>query len=120
MGAVGPGVENHLESPFVTVWRKRVMWLSCLFVAELATFTALSHFEDAIEAVVVLALFVPLCISTGGTIGVLGTRIKRRITDENRINLFRDEWEFSARRLSRRPTLTLTGRTPRASRTWKN
>jgi magnesium transporter len=69
MGAVGPGVENHLAAPFVTVWRKRVLWLSCLFIAELATFTALSHFEDAIEAVVVLALFVPLCISTGGNSG---------------------------------------------------
>jgi magnesium transporter len=69
MGAVGPGVENHLEAPFFTVWRKRVVWLSCLFVAELFTFTALSHFEDAIAAVVVLALFVPLCISTGGNSG---------------------------------------------------
>src|SRR5262249_46636103 len=32
-------------------------------------FTALSHFEDAIAEVVVLSLFVPLCISTGGNSG---------------------------------------------------
>ena len=38
-------------------------------MAELFTFTALSHFEDAIAAVVVLSLFVPLCISTGGNSG---------------------------------------------------
>src|SRR5262249_42183828 len=66
MGAVGPMDENYLQAGFVTVWRKRAVWLACLFVAELFTFTALSHFEEAIAEIVVLALFVPLCISTGG------------------------------------------------------
>ncbi|MBI1831347.1 MAG: magnesium transporter [Planctomycetes bacterium] len=69
MGAVGPMAENYLTADFVTVWRKRAFWLSCLFVAELFTFTALSHFDEAINQVVVLALFVPLCISTGGNSG---------------------------------------------------
>lgn len=69
MGAVGPLEENYLEASFVTVWRKRAFWLAMLFAAELFTFTALAHFEDAIAAVVVLALFVPLCISTGGNSG---------------------------------------------------
>jgi len=61
--------ENYLKANFFTVWRKRITWLACLFVAELFTFTALAHFEKAIQAVVVLALFVPLCISTGGNSG---------------------------------------------------
>jgi magnesium transporter len=69
MGAVGPMAENYLEANFVKVWYNRAIWLSCLFIAELFTFTALSHFEDAIAEVVVLALFVPLCISTGGNSG---------------------------------------------------
>jgi magnesium transporter len=69
MGAVGPIAENYLQADFVTVWRKRAFWLSCLFGAELLTFTMLSHFEHAIEEIVVLALFVPLCISTGGNSG---------------------------------------------------
>src|SRR5262249_48888228 len=51
------------------VWRKRAVWLACLFAAELFTFTALTHFQDAIQAVVVLSLFIPLCISTGGNSG---------------------------------------------------
>src|SRR5436305_866747 len=68
-GGVGPMAENYLEAPFVTVWRKRAFWLSCLFGAELFTFTALSHFEDEIGKLVVLSLFVPLCISTGGNSG---------------------------------------------------
>jgi len=69
MGAVGPMTENYLTANFVTVWRKRAIWLACLFIAELFTFTALSHFDEAINRVVVLALFVPLCISTGGNSG---------------------------------------------------
>ncbi len=69
MGAVGPLEQSYLDAPFVTVWRKRLVWLACLFIAELFTFTALSHFEDQIAKLVVLSLFVPLCISTGGNSG---------------------------------------------------
>jgi magnesium transporter len=69
MGAVGPITENYLEANFFTVWRKRTFWLACLFIAELFTFTALSYFDEAIAEVLVLALFVPLCISTGGNSG---------------------------------------------------
>jgi magnesium transporter len=69
MGGVDPLAENYLEAGFVLVWRKRAVWLACLFLAELFTFTALSYFEDAIAEVVVLSLFVPLCISTGGNSG---------------------------------------------------
>src|SRR5262249_20031202 len=69
MGAVAPLAENYLQANFVTVWRKRAFWLACLFLAELFTFTALAHFEDAINQMVVLSLFVPLVISTGGNSG---------------------------------------------------
>lgn len=69
MGGVVPIGENFMEANFFTVWRKRVVWLSLLFVAELLTFSALEHFEDAIKAVTVLSLFIPLCISTGGNSG---------------------------------------------------
>jgi len=69
MAGVSSIEENYLEADFTTVWRRRAIWLSALFVAELFTFTALASFEDAIQAVVALALFVPLCISTGGNSG---------------------------------------------------
>jgi magnesium transporter len=69
MGAVVPLEDNYLETSFVKLWRNRAFWLSCLFLAELFTFSALAHFEDAIAEVVVLSLFVPLCISTGGNSG---------------------------------------------------
>lgn len=53
----------------MTVWRKRAVWLAALFIAEMFTFNAMAHFDDAMKAVTVLALFVPLCISTGGNSG---------------------------------------------------
>src|SRR5581483_3431277 len=69
MGAVAPMEEHYLEANFVTLWRKRAFWLACLFVAELATFNALAYFENEIQRMVVLSLFIPLCISTGGNSG---------------------------------------------------
>jgi len=69
MGAVGAMEQRYLDTPFVTIWRKRSIWLSCLFVAELFTFTALASFERSIQTVLALSLFVPLCISTGGNSG---------------------------------------------------
>jgi magnesium transporter len=67
--AAGVIVGNYLEASFFTIWRKRAFWLACLFGAELLTFTALGSNKDAIEAVLVLSLFVPLCLSTGGNSG---------------------------------------------------
>ncbi|MGE0529494.1 MAG: magnesium transporter, partial [Bdellovibrionales bacterium] len=69
MGGVSPMTEDYLKAPLTTIWRKRAVWLSCLFVAELFTFTALAHFEEAIAQIIALSLFVPLCISTGGNSG---------------------------------------------------
>ena len=68
-GAVGPLTEPYLDVDFYRAWRTRAIWLSCLFIAELFTFTALASFENAIAQVVALSLFVPLCISTGGNSG---------------------------------------------------
>jgi magnesium transporter len=87
MGAVNPLVEDYLEADFATIWRKRAAWLSCLFVAELFTFTALSHFEHAIEKVLVLSLFVPLCISTGGNSGSQAATLITRAMALGQVNL---------------------------------
>jgi magnesium transporter len=87
MGAVNPLVEDYLEADFTTIWRKRAAWLSCLFVAELFTFTALAHFEDAIAKVLVLSLFVPLCISTGGNSGSQAATLITRAMALGQVNL---------------------------------
>jgi magnesium transporter len=69
MGGVSPIEGNYLEMHFSQVWLHRAMWLSCLFIAELLTFTAMAKYEHILEQVTVLALFVPLCIATGGNSG---------------------------------------------------
>jgi magnesium transporter len=69
MGGVGPLDENYLEASFAKVWRKRASWLSLLFVAGLFTIMALSRFQNALAEVLVLTLFIPLCIGTGGNSG---------------------------------------------------
>jgi magnesium transporter len=76
--ALGPIEGDYLNASFYQVWKSRVKWLAVLFVAELLTFTAMSQFEDAIGAIVVLALFVPLCISTGGNSGTQAATLVTR------------------------------------------
>lgn len=76
--AVGPIEGDYLQASFYRVWQSRAQWLAVLFVAELATFTVMSFFEDLIATVVVLALFVPLCISTGGNSGTQAATLVTR------------------------------------------
>jgi magnesium transporter len=69
LGGLQPITENYLEAGFVEVWRKRAVWLAVLFVAEMFTFNAMAYFDDALKVLSVLALFTPLCLSTGGNSG---------------------------------------------------
>ncbi len=61
--------EPYLDMPLLKLVRKRVGWLIVLFLGELLTATAMQFFENAIEKAVVLALFIPLIISSGGNSG---------------------------------------------------
>ena len=59
----------YLEVGFLRMMRKRGGWLSVLFLGEMLTATAMGYFEGEIEKAVVLAMFVPLIISSGGNSG---------------------------------------------------
>lgn len=61
--------EPYLDIPFFKLIKKRVGWLIILFVGEMLTATAMAFFSDEIEKAVVLSIFVPLIISTGGNSG---------------------------------------------------
>jgi magnesium transporter len=61
--------EPYLEMPLFRLFRKRAGWLVVLFLGEMLTATAMSYFEDEITKAIVLALFVPLIISSGGNSG---------------------------------------------------
>lgn len=74
------GGMEALDAPYldVGVWamiRKRAGWLAILFVGEMLTATAMSFFEGEIAHAVVLALFVPLIISSGGNSGSQATSL---------------------------------------------
>ena len=61
--------EPYLEMPLLKLFRKRIVWLVVLFLSEMLTTTAMSYFEDEIAKAVVLAIFIPLIISSGGNSG---------------------------------------------------
>jgi magnesium transporter len=61
--------EPYLDIPLLRLFRKRIGWLVVLFLGEMLTATAMGYFEDEIAKAVVLALFVPLIISSGGNSG---------------------------------------------------
>ncbi|HRD52161.1 MAG TPA: magnesium transporter [Flavobacteriales bacterium] len=61
--------DSYMSSTWLEIVKKRVGWLIILFIGESFTATAMSFFEDQIAKAVVLALFVPLIISSGGNTG---------------------------------------------------
>ena len=69
IGGVQALEEPYLDTGFFSLVRKRALWLCVLFVGELLTTTAMAHFEAELERALVLALFIPLIISSGGNSG---------------------------------------------------
>src|SRR4051812_41842225 len=61
--------EPYLDINLFTLVKKRVGWLVILFLGEMLTATAMGYFQHEIEKAVVLALFIPLIISSGGNSG---------------------------------------------------
>ena len=61
--------DAYSKTPVLTLIRKRAHWLVILFIGEMLTTSAMAQYEDEIQRAVVLALFVPLIISSGGNSG---------------------------------------------------
>jgi magnesium transporter len=59
----------YLEIPFFRLIQKRVGWLVILFLSEMFTATAMAYFNDVINKATILAIFVPLIMSSGGNSG---------------------------------------------------
>ncbi len=90
----------YLQTPFWTLVRKRTGWLVILFFGEMLTATAMGIYEAEIAKAVVLALFVPLIISSGGNSGSQAASLIIRALAVGEVTLT-DWW-----RLVRRETLT--------------
>ncbi len=88
----------YIDTPFATLIKKRAKWLVLLFLGEMLTATAMSYFEKEIARAVVLALFVPLIISSGGNSGSQAATIIIRAMAIGEISL-RDWWRVMRREI---------------------
>ena len=86
----------YLEAPFWHMLRKRGGWLAALFIGEMLTATAMTYFEHEIARAVVLALFVPLIISSGGNSGSQASTLVVRAMALGQLRL-RDWWRVVRR-----------------------
>jgi magnesium transporter len=94
------GVETldfpYVKTPFFTLIKKRSGWLIILFVGEMLTATAMGYFDNEISKAVVLALFIPLIISSGGNSGSQAATLIIRAMALKEITM--KDWWFVMRR----------------------
>jgi magnesium transporter len=88
----------YLETGFWPMFKKRAGWLTVLFVGEILTATAMTFFEDEIARAVILAMFVPLIISSGGNSGSQASTLVIRAMALGEVAL-RDIWRVLRREL---------------------
>ena len=97
------GGMEALDEPYmrISLWRmvrKRAGWLVILFLGEMLTATAMSSYQDEIAKAVVLALFLPLIISSGGNSGSQASTLIIRAMALGEVTL-RDWWRVASREL---------------------
>jgi magnesium transporter len=90
--------EPYLNTSLPAMVRKRASWLVILFVGEMFTATAMGYFEAEIARAVVLALFVPLIISSGGNSGSQAATLIIRALALGEVRL-RDWWRVLRREM---------------------
>ncbi|MEX2264153.1 MAG: magnesium transporter [Bryobacteraceae bacterium] len=98
------GGSEALDAPYLDVGfrqmiKKRGGWLTVLFLGEMLTATALGYFEEEIARAVVLALFIPLIISSGGNSGSQAATLVIRAMAMGELRL-RDWWRVIRRELA--------------------
>jgi magnesium transporter len=96
VGGVAALDTSYLKTTFGVMLRKRGGWLTLLFVGEMLTATAMGWFEEQLLAAIVLALFVPLIISSGGNAGSQATTLVIRAMALGEITM-RNWWEVIRR-----------------------
>jgi magnesium transporter len=88
----------YMEIGFARMIQKRAGWLCALFLSEMLTATAMQHFEGEIARAVVLSMFIPLVMSSGGNSGSQATSLIIRALALHEIRL-RDWWRIALREL---------------------
>ena len=98
LGGTAALEQPYLQTPFLTMVWKRAGWLCALFLSEMLTSNAMTYFEAEIERAVVLAIFVPLVMSSGGNSGSQATSLIIRALALRELTL-RDWWRVGLREL---------------------
>ncbi|MDE1153846.1 MAG: magnesium transporter [Micavibrio sp.] len=98
MGGMEALDEPYFKISMFNMIKKRAGWLLALFIGEMFTATAMGFYEDEIAKAVVLALFVPLIISSGGNSGSQATTLVIRAMALGEVRL-RDWWRVLGREL---------------------
>lgn len=88
----------YMKIGFFELVRKRAGWLIILFVGEMFTATAMGYFQHEIEKAVILALFIPLIISSGGNSGSQASTLIIRAMALGEVRI-KDWWRVFAREL---------------------
>lgn len=98
IGGMEPLDTSYVRTPFVTLLRKRAFWLSILFVGEMLTASVMGYYEHEISRALVLMLFLPLIISSGGNSGSQASTLIVRALALSEVTL-RDWWLVARREL---------------------
>lgn len=98
------GAVESLEAPYLQISmaemiKKRVGWLLILFIGEMFTASALGYYEDKIHRAVVLSMFLPLIISSGGNSGSQASTLIIRAMALGEVRL-RDWWKVFMREIA--------------------
>lgn len=90
--------QPYLEIPFIKLIKKRVGWLIILFLSELLTATAMAYFNDEIAKATILAMFIPLIMSSGGNSGSQASTLIIQAMAVGELNLS-DWWRVMRREI---------------------
>ena len=94
----------YMDIGFLDMIKKRAGWLCVLFLSEMLTATAMQHFQDELQKAIVLTLFIPLIMSSGGNSGSQATSLIIRAIALREMRLG-DWWRVALRELPTGVTL---------------
>lgn len=97
------GASEALDEPYLSIRlgkmiRKRSLWLVLLFFGQMLTASAMGYFEDEISQALVLTIFLPLIISSGGNSGSQAATLTIRALAVGEVRV-RDWWRVAQREL---------------------
>jgi magnesium transporter len=90
--------QPYLETPFFGLVKKRIGWLTILFLSEMLTATAMSFYNKEMEKLIILTNFIPLIISTGGNSGTQASTLIIQAMALGQVTL-KDWWRVMRREI---------------------